>query len=92
MRSGDVVRHRPSGEKWVVAYVEGDWLAWCGWPPGEAKVSDCDLLEACSDEEHKESLRQWAGLSHRMEGGDRRAAVCCRQLFALEQGFVGVGI
>jgi hypothetical protein len=39
IRGGDHVFHRPTGETWVVAYVSGDYLAWCGWPSGEARVS-----------------------------------------------------
>jgi hypothetical protein len=38
--TADHVLHGPSGETWVVAYVEGDRLAWCGWPEGEAKLAD----------------------------------------------------
>ena len=26
-------------------YVRGDRLAWLGWPPGEARLSDCLLVE-----------------------------------------------
>ena len=33
--TGDTVKHGPTGETWVVAYVQGDRLAWCGWPEGE---------------------------------------------------------
>ncbi len=91
MRAGDTVKHRPSGETWCVAYVEGDYLAWYGWPPGEAKVSDCELIEACSDAEHEASLRKWAVMANTQDC-DRRSAVCRRQLFNLLGGFVGAGI
>lgn len=57
-RAGDVVHHGPTGEDWVVAYVDGDHLAWCGWPEGEAKVADCRLKEACTDEEHLKRLQE----------------------------------
>lgn len=60
MRAGDHVLHGPSGETWVVAYVDGDYIAWCGWPAGEAKVSDCTLVKPCSDEEHLELLHKLA--------------------------------
>ena len=33
--TADHVKHGPSGETWVVAYVEDDRLAWCGWPERE---------------------------------------------------------
>jgi hypothetical protein len=57
MRCGDHVHHGPTGEDWVVAYVDGEYLAWCGWPAGEAKVADCKLTKACDDEEHMRLLR-----------------------------------
>ena len=47
-RAGDIVLHRPSGETWTVAYadpVSGN-IAWCGWPPGVARIADCELLAA----------------------------------------------
>lgn len=63
MRCGDKVKHGPTGETWVVAYVDGEYLAWCGWPEGEARVSDCTLVEACSDEEHHRWLKEVAASS-----------------------------
>lgn len=60
MRCGDHVHHGPTGEDWVVAYVDGEHLGWCGWPAGEAKVADCTLTKACSDEKHLEWLRKCA--------------------------------
>lgn len=74
----------------MVAYVDGDWLAWYGWPYGEAKVSDCDLVKACTDEEHRRSLEDWSSI---LPGrGDRRTTVCRAQLFELNQGYVGANI
>jgi hypothetical protein len=52
IRGGDHVFHRPTGETWIVEYVKGDYLAWCGFPRGEARVADCTLVKACSDDEH----------------------------------------
>ena len=60
MRAGDRVKHGPTGETWIVAYVDGDYMAWCGWPEGEAKVSDCTLTETCSDDEHRKRLEEIA--------------------------------
>lgn len=54
MRTGDTVRHGPTSEEWIVAYVDGDRLAWCGWPEGEALMSDCTLVRECTDEQHWE--------------------------------------
>ena len=31
-------------EDWVVAYVRGTALAWCGWPEGLAQLADCRLI------------------------------------------------
>ena len=74
-RCGDHVHHRPSGEDWVVAYDDGDDLAWCGWPDGLARTSDCELVKACSDEEHMRMLRQVAESKT-----GRRAAYAKREL------------
>ena len=60
IRTGDTVLHKPSGEKWLVAYVQGEYLAWCGWPEGEAKLADCELVRACTDEQHWKSVREIA--------------------------------
>ena len=54
--TGDHVHHGPTGEDWVVQYVRGDRLAWCGWPPGEAQLSDCTLIRKATDAE-RESLQ-----------------------------------
>lgn len=48
--TGDSVFHAPTGETWTVAYVQGDRLAWCGWPEGEARLSDCTLVQKATPE------------------------------------------
>lgn len=78
LRAGDHVFHRPSRETWVVAYVDGPSLAWCGWPAGEAKISDCTLLKRCSDAEHLSILRELA------TSGGRRAGIAQRTLAAFQ--------
>lgn len=88
MRAGDVVRHTPTNEKWVVACVEGNDLYWCGWLPGYAKVSDCVLVESATDDENRAALERWTA----KECDDRRHYICSRQLFHLNMGFVGAGI
>lgn len=48
IRPNDVVLHKPSGEKWVVAGVhyDGKTLIPKGYPfPSIADVADCELLE-----------------------------------------------
>ncbi len=57
-RAGDIVAHGPTGEQWVVAYVDGEYLGWCGWPEGEAKLTDCTIVTRCADAEHLDWLRQ----------------------------------
>lgn len=44
----DIVRHRPTGEEWVVCGVnrERGELIPCGYPfPSIAQIADCDLVE-----------------------------------------------
>lgn len=82
MRSGDVVKHRLSGETWVLAYADGDEVSACGWPESWAKASDCDLVKAASDEEYKKMLHDWADRVRRRDNGDEdhRHTVCKRLL------------
>jgi len=49
--TGDIVHHSPSGEDWVVAFVEGDMLSPLGWPETIAKVSDCTLIKKATPED-----------------------------------------
>lgn len=58
--TGDYVLHHPTGEQWVVACVEGEYLSWCGWPEGMAKLSDCELLEKATPESKEKLLHQLA--------------------------------
>lgn len=61
-RTGDIVHHRPTGEDWTVAAVwegSGD-LAWCGWPDGRARISDCDLIRTCTDDRHWQLVEEIA--------------------------------
>lgn len=66
--TGDTVRHLPTNEEWIVAYVRGDKLAWCGWPEGEANVEDCDFVDWASDAERIALLQKMA----EMDGDDAR--------------------
>lgn len=79
---GDVVRHGPSNEEWVVAYADherGD-LAWCGWPEGIAKLSDCTLVRKATPKERADSIAAWCGKGL---GSDHRASTV-RRLYASE--------
>ena len=55
--TADHVHHIPSGEDWVVAYVRGTALAWCGWPEGLAQLADCRLIRKASADERMALLR-----------------------------------
>lgn len=80
MRTGDHVRHRPSGEVWVVAYVrpETDDLAWCGWPHGLARMYDCEMVKACSDEDHVKLLTDMSRVENDSRGSYARRAIVLR--------------
>ena len=82
MKAGDVVKHRPTGETWLLAYAEGGRVSACGWPESIAEEADCELVKACSIEEHEAMLREWADKGC---GRDHRVGVCRRQLSELEK-------
>ena len=67
--TGDHVYHEPSGEDWIVAYVENGRLAPCGWPSCLAELSDCQLLNKASPQSRLEVLNEMAS----MKGSDHRA-------------------
>lgn len=58
--TGDSVKHGPTGETWVVAFVENDRLAWCGWPEGFADLADCTLVRKATPEQRVKLLREMA--------------------------------
>ncbi len=60
--TGDSVKHGPTGETWLVAYVRGDRLAWVGWPPGEASLEHCQLVEKATPEYRDKLLRDMAAM------------------------------
>ena len=84
IRTGDAVVHGPTGETWVVAYAdyERGEIAWLGWPPGHAELSDCELEESCSDEEHKAVLVRLSEM--RDDGRKRRGGPDRRKVWAIE--------
>ena len=61
--TGDRILHRPTGETWIVACVQGDRLSWCGWPRGTAALSDCTLVKKATAEERHKLLREMAEMS-----------------------------
>jgi hypothetical protein len=71
-RCGDVVRHLPSGETWLVAYYDGRYIAPSGWPACVASSSDCELVAAATDEEHGAAVREWLALPDDVNDDRRR--------------------
>lgn len=67
-RCGDSVYHAPSGETWLVAWCDGERLAWAGWPDGTALAADCAIVKRATDEEHRTAVDAWRKTS----GGDSR--------------------
>lgn len=75
--TGDTVKHGPTGETWVVAYVRGDRIAWCGWPEGEASLKHCTLVEQCDDAYRMKLLQDLAAIDSqdaRRQYGKQRLA------------------
>lgn len=58
--TGDTVFHKPTGETWTVACVQGERLSWCGWPEGSASLSECTLIAKATPEERHKLLEEWA--------------------------------
>lgn len=70
--TGDHVKHGPTGETWVVAFVDGDRLFWCGWPEGSALLSDCELTKkATAADRHKLLLSMRGGEGVRARYAER---------------------
>lgn len=82
VRCGDHVFHRPSRETWLVAWAEGEYMAWAGWPNGAAPLRDCLLVYRATDAEHTEAVREWAKAGD-MQGDSRRARVL--RLYGMER-------
>lgn len=76
IQTGDTVLHKPTGETWLVAYERDGRLAWCGWPEGEAKTEDCELLEKGTPEGRQSLLKDMAA----MRGDDARRRYAVYQL------------
>lgn len=76
--TGDTVRHEPTGEDWLVAFVEDGRLCACGWPCSFVPVTDCTLIEKATNEERAGLIRDMAAMS----GADPRKAFAQRVLAA----------
>ena len=56
MRAGDHVSHIPSKEEWILSAVDNGQCIPAGWPESMALLSDCAMIEECTDEKHQEML------------------------------------
>ena len=63
IETADIVKHGPTGEKWLVAYVERDKLCACGWPESLAQLSDCTLIKKATEEEKQQLTQSLAAMS-----------------------------
>lgn len=75
--TADTVKHGPTGETWLVAFVEGKRLWYCGWPEGYADIDDCELVEKATPERKADLIKEFASAPR---GGDQRVAWARRQL------------
>jgi NTP pyrophosphatase (non-canonical NTP hydrolase) len=62
MKTGDTVYHEPTGETWVVAFVEGGDIYPCGWPCTRAKVKDCNPQKTATAAESQRLIEQMAAI------------------------------
>jgi hypothetical protein len=66
-----------------VAYCEGGRLSPAGWPECLANLADCELVERCTDEVHKERVASWLSHPNGDHGPCLRSAKV-RSLYAAE--------
>lgn len=59
---GDVVKHGPTGETWVVCRVGGDSVYPAGWPPSCGEIKDCTLVRKATADEKADIIKQCMGL------------------------------
>lgn len=60
IETADHVLHRPSGETWLVSYVQDGYLSWCGWPEGRVPLADCELVWKATPDERIKLVAQMA--------------------------------
>lgn len=61
--AGDIVRHAPTGEEWILIVDEwGGNVVPGGWPDTRADAKDCSLIKPSPDREKE--LRSTANSSH----------------------------
>lgn len=64
-RAGDVVQHKPSGEKWLLIIDEQDGtVVPGGWPDTRANAADCTIVNRADDAKRIATLRSTAASGH----------------------------
>lgn len=93
MRSGDIVRHKPTDALQTLAYVDDDEAVSVSETLVRWRTADIELVKEASDEEHVRALRAWCAPPAVREDGspDGRAAVCARQLALFRKKLVLAG-
>lgn len=85
---GDTIRHIPSGEEWLVAYVRDGKLAACGWPDEVVPASDCVLVQRMPLGKKLDLLRELSrSTGHRAEHARALLRSAC-----LTTEFGGIGV
>jgi len=63
MRAGDTIKHKPSGQNYVIGWIEGFELGTLSAPQQVLAIADCELLHACDDATHAQVIaghrREW---------------------------------
>lgn len=65
VKPGDVVRHLPSGEEWIVGAVNiarPTEFVPLGWPMSIENTAECELIYSCSEERALKTLKDCAEL------------------------------
>ena len=66
VRTGDEIKHYPTGEIWTVAAVDhkNKEISWIGWPEGWANMNDCHVVKRCDDEFNMKILKLMANMKN----------------------------
>lgn len=82
-RAGDVVKHKPTGEEWILANDQtGKDVSPCGWPECWADAEHCELVKSATDEERLKMLQKWANITNSLDQCDHRIRDARTQLEA----------
>jgi len=79
--AADVVRHGPTGEKWILACDQdrGEVMP-CGWPMSIAFAKDCELVKSATEDERAAMLKTWAEKRDSKSSRDWRTLTARRQV------------